>query len=359
MQALCDGTLKKEPNPSPLALKIAAAARLEHQRWQGHKIDHTGRLYQFGLVEAENQETPIGKDAKLQDVGWWNVWRYWNNLFDQEDPSASEKDKLLSRLKVTSIDDAIEQRNPEKALPKIQTETLLLLKSLNKIDDEKIKQSLKESVIRAFVTDNPWSAAFVSYVVDSATKKTAAPPRFASSSSHITYIREGLKTSKDEADGNGVGMNTLYRACPIHSTRPREGDLVCYQREEMCKDAKAEDIRNLLTFKDQILSKPDCKKIEVTHCDVVVRIDLKASKVYTVGGNVLQSVTERRMYLTEKVWFSENQGEQACLQDQIKGAQDDKAVPKGKHCSLNKKDWFVLLQARESQPAIALHEIND
>jgi hypothetical protein len=86
----------------------------------------------------------------------------------------------------------------------------------------------------------------------------------------------------------------------------------------------------------------------VSHCDVVTHVDKSAKKVYTVGGNVLQSVTERRMNLTARgLKFSSSQGDKDCSAAQSRAGD---AASKG--CSLNDKDWFVVLQMRPFDPKL-------
>ena len=83
----------------------------------------------------------------------------------------------------------------------------------------------------------------------------------------------------------------------------------------------------------------------MSHCEVVTHVDKNTKKVYTIGGNVFNSVTERRMNLAASgLKFSSKQGEKDCNTAQS-GAGDANA--KG-HCSMNNKDWFVILQMRPS-----------
>jgi hypothetical protein len=63
-----------------------------------------------------------------------------------------------------------------------------------------------------------------------------------------------------------------------------------------------------------------------------------------VGGNVLQSVTERRMNLTASgLRLSSSQGDRDCAAQPRAGGVN--AAPQ-ERCSLNDRDWFVILQAR-------------
>ena len=83
MQDICNATsnIKTVDRIEPHAEQIAAAAENEHRLWGGHKIDHTGKLYKFGLVETENEQDPgESSTVPLQKIGWWNVWRYLSVL---------------------------------------------------------------------------------------------------------------------------------------------------------------------------------------------------------------------------------------------------------------------------------------
>jgi hypothetical protein len=51
VQKVCDRTADTMPNE--IATRIAQTALDEHYRFGGHQIDANGRLFRFGLVEAE------------------------------------------------------------------------------------------------------------------------------------------------------------------------------------------------------------------------------------------------------------------------------------------------------------------
>src|SRR5215831_18819951 len=109
VQDLCNATsnVKTIEKIEPHAEEIAAAAEKEHRLWGGHKVDHTGRLYKFGLVESENEQDPgPSSTVPLQKIGWWNVWRYLSVL--------AETGRIhLNFLRMTSIEGAIEARDPD------------------------------------------------------------------------------------------------------------------------------------------------------------------------------------------------------------------------------------------------------
>jgi hypothetical protein len=361
--------------PSPLGVEIANLAKTEHARWVGHRIDHEGRLYVFGLVESENEERARPEGLVMRNIGWWNVWRYWSFL------TSSGKNADPSDLRVTAIGGAIEETNPDKAITQrragsapagaathtrfsIDTKSLLAAIDLIPTDalaklaranptplaPDDFRQALKQSVLRAFISDNAWSAAFISYVVDNA-KKGHNASEFRSGVAHRDYIQQAIETSKAEVTGKSA--KTVYRACSIHGTTPRPGDLICYHREAACADANPKDIRDFIAFGTPIATKPQCKKISLTHCDVVTEAQLDQQKVYSIGGNVEQSVTERRLNIFKKpdgeLVFDREQGKGAC--DYVPEDGMSQQAAEQKRCSLNQKDWFVLLQMRDTKGA--------
>jgi hypothetical protein len=349
VQDICNATssVKTVDRIEPHAEQIAASAEHEHRLWGGHKIDHTGRLYKFGLVETENEQDPgASNTVPLQKIGWWNVWRYLSVL--------EEAGRIhLNFLRVTSIEGAIDARNPDGTGERRSNSVGNLFAAIDQIDDPQRREAAKQSVIRGAIADRPWSAVFISYVVHTAVGATAAktPQQFAYSPIHIEYIQQAFQASVAEERGSPTA--SIYRACPAHETTPRRGDLICYHRQKSCDGLPARAIQNLVGFGDRPNDK--CKSIAVSHCDVVTHVDKDAKKVYSVGGNVLQSVTERRMNLTAGgLKFSSSQGDKDCSAAQSRAGGINGAPQQ--RCSLNDRDWFVLLQAR---PAGALAAVGD
>jgi hypothetical protein len=339
VQDICNATsnIKTIDRIEPHAEQIAAAAESEHRLWGGHKIDHTGRLYKFGLVETENEQDPgESNTVPLQKIGWWNVWRYLSVL--------GETGRIhLDFLRVTSIEGAIEARDPDGTGERRSTAFGNLFAAIDQIDNAQRREAAKESVIRGAIADRPWSAVFISYLVHTAVGATVAKTaqQFAYSAVHIDYIHQAFQASVAEEHGGSTAA--IYRACPAHETMPRRGDLICYHRQKSCKGLPARAIQNLVGFGDRPNDK--CKAIAVSHCEVVTRVDKDAKKVYTVGGNVLQSVTERRMNLTAGgLRLSSSQGDRDCGGAQSRPGGNN-AAPQ-ERCSLNDRDWFVILQAR-------------
>ena len=92
------------------------------------------------------------------------------------------------------------------------------------------------------------------------------------------------------------------------------------------------------------------RSVRRTHCEVVAHVDKAARKVYTIGGNVSQAVTARKMNLRRNLTFSASQkgicgGPSHWNLPPPSGHSPD-APGLFKNCSLNDKKWFVLLQLR-------------
>jgi hypothetical protein len=346
VQKTCDATAAKAPGN--LAKDIAQRALNEHYLVGGHQIDSDGRLFRFGVVEAEQEEDDGGDDkARLRNLGWWQVLKYWRSLYGS---TAS----VANNLEAWGYRGASTMQAGNKALTEddettgVQVDLARLLDIADRVSNDAAKEVLREAAIRASLIDNAWSAAFSSYVVRQAgiTEKN----KFQQSAAHHNYIYDAFATSlaetRNEADAH------LYRACPIFNTRPRVGDMVCYQR--MPSLAKATDAE----VRERVLNEASAKNphsVTKTHCDVVVHVDAKAAKTYVVGGNVQQSVTVKKLRLSGgSLKFSKTQSGMQ-IGDKI-GCADWTLPPPSSNiplaptfndkCSLNDKKWFVLLQMR-------------
>src|SRR5215831_15953729 len=244
VQDICNATsnVKTIDKIEPQAEQIAAAAEKEHRLWGGHKVDHTGRIYKFGLVESENEMEPgESSNVPYQKIGWWNVWRYLSVLWEAHRIG-------LGFLRVTSIEGAIDARDPNETGQRHSSPFGSLFGAIDQIENPQQREAAKESVIRAVVADNAWSAVFISYVVHAAIGGTAAKTaqEFAYSAIHIDYIHQAFQASI--AEEQGQPSSAIYRACPAHETMPRRGDLICHQRHKSCDGLPARAIQNLIAF---------------------------------------------------------------------------------------------------------------
>ena len=92
----------------------------------------------------------------------------------------------------------------------------------------------------------------------------------------------------------------------------------------------------------------EARSVRRTHCEVVAHVDARARKMYTIGGNVNQAVTARKLNLKRGLKFSAAQkghcgGAGHWTLPQPAGQRRARRASK---CSLNDKKWFVLLQLR-------------
>ena len=74
VQSACDTNAKKPP--SEIGRRIAKTAIDEFNQFGGHQIDSNGRLFRFGLTEAEQEaDDGGGKQTVVGRLGWWLVDR--------------------------------------------------------------------------------------------------------------------------------------------------------------------------------------------------------------------------------------------------------------------------------------------
>jgi Uncharacterized protein conserved in bacteria (DUF2272) len=334
VQARCDATAKKPA--SALGKRIAQTAIDEFTRFNGHRIDSNGRLFHYGLNEAEHAAEHAGeRPTRVGELAWWRVMKYWHALYG---------DAIGDKLEVRGY------RGASTATDETQTAELLpldvgdLLRAADNVADADQREVLREAILRAAIIDTPWSAAFISYVVKQA---GAAPAAFQFSNAHRAYIYDAFAASAAEA--TDTAGEKLYRACPLATTIPRAGDLICFQREHTLADASEEAVRERIRA-EVASGDPDKRTVRSTHCDVVAAIDAPARKMYVIGGNFLDGVTAKKLSLRRSLKFSGMQkghcgGPGAwTLPPPSAGTPAEPALPET--CSLSDKKWFVLLQMR-------------
>jgi len=329
VQAACDAAAAKPPTET--GKRIARAAIDEFHRFGGHQIDANGRLFHFGLTEAEHEEDDAAlRQATVGQLGWWQVMKYWRSLFG--DNTTTDK------LEVLGYRDASTATQDEQSATLLRSSAARLMQLADTTTDPAEREMLREAALRAAIVDTSWSAAFVSYVV----KQAGVPAdAFRFSNAHRAYIYDAFATSVAELAGDGG--TRVFRACPI-GTRPRPGDLICHQRESAL--AKTSDAAVREKIRGELSGDAAARTVRRTHCDVVAHVDAKARKVYSIGGNVNQAVSARKMNLRRGLRFS------AAQKGHCGGAgawtlpQPDGQANKSAKCSLNDRKWFVLLQAR-------------
>lgn len=116
----------------------------------------------------------------------------------------------------------------------------------------------------------PWSAAFISWCMNDA----GAGVNFPYSAGHAKYINQAIKNAKNGT----VGASLIGH--PLKGYKLKVGDLIGYWRG----DTK-------ITFDNAIQV-----AWYQSHADIVV--DVTAGLAYTIGGNVMHSVTKRAVKLS-------------------------------------------------------------
>jgi hypothetical protein len=334
VQATCDATAAKPA--SELGRRIAQIAIDELTRFGGHRIDSNGRLFRFGLTEAEHEEeSGGGRPTHLGHLGWWQVMKYWRALFG---------DEFADKLEARGYRDASTATQDTQDAALLRTNAAQLLRLAEDVSDPAAREILREAALRAAIIDTPWSAAFVSYVIRQA---GVAGNAFTFANAHRVYIYDAFATSAAEL--NNEAGDRLYRACPLTATRPRVGDLICFQREPALADATDKAVRERI--RAELDSGAEARSVRRTHCEVVVYIDAPARKMYAIGGNVEQSVTVKKLNLrTRGLKFSAPQKGSCGGPGHWTLPQPSADMPRApgqrSKCSLNDKKWFVLLQLR-------------
>jgi hypothetical protein len=344
VQATCNAAAAK---PSERGRRIAQIAVDEFTRFGGHRIDADGRIFRFGLTEAEHEEDDGGgRPARLDKLGWWQVMKYWLALFG---------DDTNHKLEVRGYSDASTSSDDAQLAALLRTTAARLLSLAETVSDPAEREMLREAALRAAVVDTSWSAAFVSYVVRQA---GVGDDGFRFANAHSFYIYDAFATSMAEVANEA--NDRVYRACPITTTRPRPGDVICNQREPALADAGEDVARERIRADLATGATGPARAIRRTHCEVVAHVDAGARKLYTIGGNVNQAVAARKLNLRRDLKFSSAQrghcgglGHWTMPQGASTGApaaatspaaaQASSSTPK---CSLNDKKWFVLLQVR-------------
>lgn len=332
VQVNCGATAGKPA--SELGQRIAQTAIDDFYRIGGHEIDSNGRLFRFGLTEAEHEveDGPPARHALLSQLGWWQVMKYWRALYG---------DVAADDLEVRGYRDASTSTQDKQVVPLLRTTAAQMLRDAEAVSDPAAREILREAALRAAIVDTPWSAAFVSYVMRRA-GVTAKQFRF--SNAHRDYIYDAFATSAAELNGKDAGER-LYRACPLTSAKPRPGDLICAQYEAALAGASAAAARERI--RAELGGSPATRSVRRTHCEVVSYIDAPARKMYAIGGNVHQAVAARKLKLRGDLKFSPSQkghcgGGAWTLPPPSFGTPPSLS----KKCLLNDEKWFVLLQLR-------------
>ncbi|CAM4161581.1 DUF2272 domain-containing protein [Stenotrophomonas lactitubi] len=268
---------------SPLAIAIRNTACNEHRLWFRPFIDRDGRAASLSVTEAESDHLA---DNGL--IAWQRVSSYWResgtlNALGSQPGASSCLAPLGSRY--------------------------------------------TDSDCRAFLIDNPWSAAFISWVM-----VRAGVPGFNSSPRHIDYIRAAY-----QAGPSGVP----YRLVDPATAKPAPGDLLCFLR----------DRSSTLSYSGlvQALGNGSVGHWK-SHCEVVVAANLGGDQtLYLVGGNVMNTVAMRLLQLDRTGMIKlppPRERDTTGIDPTCTPGREDE-------CSFNRQDWAALLQLNATAPRVA------
>jgi hypothetical protein len=123
---------------------------------------------------------------------------------------------------------------------------------------------------------DPWSAAFISWVMCEAGLGDAA--RFQRAIAHHAYIDQAIRARQ------GSAAQAAFVAYDAGETSIVPGDLLCSARRPVYRTL-AERRRQLGVGAR-------------THCDVVVKVDEPAARIYAIGGNVGRAVSLKLLRAT-------------------------------------------------------------
>ena len=260
--------------PPPRALAMAQAALAQHAAWGGATLDAHGRLTRSGAAEAE--AGPRDADGLAP---WQRVMQYWRAV----DPAPEGLPHAVRYGALRPADRAQLQHELAQA-------SSSRLQALAAASDLPITpglspgalQALQVAVDRVAVVDTPWSAAFVGWL---ARQAGLGENEFLFSEAHADYAAAAWEAGASEA----AGQSTPYalRACDLARTPPRVGDLVCQTR------AGEADLDRFDALAPALAARGTGGGALAMHCDVVARLD--ESGFDAIGGNVLQTVTLRRL----------------------------------------------------------------
>lgn len=253
--------------------RIAAAACSEHLLWYRPFIDANGLIASATVYEGEASPLDDGSTP-----AWQRVATYWRDS------------GLLARM--AGFSGAPECGYAGASRP-------------------------AANHCRSFILDQPWSAAFISWVM-----RRAAVPGFRSSANHFDYVRDAYLRPAESA----------FQFLDPATAKPATGDMLCYVRlpgQVLGHDG----LRQLLGRGDRGLP---------MHCEVVVAVNPgNDGTAYLVGGNVQQAVTMRMLPVNRAGLF--------WSLPRRAGTEPDCSPDTPAACSFSRQDWAVLLQLKPAQ----------
>ena len=141
VRTTCDATAAKPPGE--LGKRIAQSAIAEFNNFGGHQIDSNGRLFHFGLTEAEHEEDDGGaRQATVGHLGWWQVLKYWRSLYG---------DRTGDYLEAIGYRDASAATQEAEAATLVRTSAARLLSLADSVTDPDEKREFQD-LERSFST---------------------------------------------------------------------------------------------------------------------------------------------------------------------------------------------------------------
>jgi hypothetical protein len=280
--------------------EVLANARQQHALFGGQLIGRSGGVVAVGFHEAEF-DRPAGESTPT----WKRVAEFWAAL-DEDLPSTfrSPAGGLVDRKRLFDQIAAAGEAN-----------------GVSRLDEQQLS-AVQAAFLRSALVDQPWSAAFISFLMK---KSNFSKDEFEFSDSHVDYVDKAVLSSSAEARGELTEY--AYRACDVAKTKPRQGDIICYTRDSA---AGLDNYAKLLAHLDVRRSVRSAAPVPM-HCELVTSSDENGNaKMETIGGNVFQSVTLRRMTLNATKTLSRTYF-------------PSRSLPVG---NLSRHPWVVLLQFR-------------
>ena len=289
--ARCAATATQASADTRVAALLAQAIE-QHRQFGRQEIDTEGRLVRAGHGEAE-----FDRNAGDPEPAWRKVQRFWQ-AWTPGDQALRIRDSQGRAQRADLLRQAVQGASAARLDSFGGGERDLGLGARE-------TDAIQTSLIRASLIDVPWSAVFISYLVRGA---GFTEDDFLFSDAHADYARNAFA-------GKGA-----WRACDAAVTAPRPGDLLCNTR------ARAVGIDTFEGLGENLRAGGSLPM----HCDVVVATDAVRREAQAIGGNVLQSVTLRRLELQPSGVLSPRYRDNAASPD----------------ASFNDQPWVLLMQLR-------------
>ena len=265
---------EKSESTTRTAALIAEALR-QHRAFGSQIIDVEGGLIHAGFAEAEFDRLP---GASLST--WERVDAFWSAVPAHD---ADARRIRISKGASVSLRFALQETgvgDSSDAGPAIS--------GVPMEPGSDVRAAVRTSLRRAAAVDNPWSAAFISYLQSQA---GARPDEFAFSAAHVDYVEQAVEVSMEEA--NAASPAGIYRACDLAVAAPLPGDLLCATRGARAAVGSYAEL--VASLSDRWLA----NSAFPMHCELVVAVDPAGRFLESIGGNVVQSVTRRRLALAD------------------------------------------------------------